>query len=267
MDSNPALFSLRDRRIVLTGGTGLIGTALLQALPGLGARLLVGARNASGFEQALRSIDLPPHAPRPGFAPLDLANPTSVDAFFLEAEKELGHVDVLINNAWPRDRARPARLEDVDPAALYGDLCAHAGGYFLCCRRAAEGMQERRAGVILNLGSIYGEVAPRFSIYEGTDVFAPAVYPLIKGGIHAFSKYLASYLAPFGIRVNCLAPGGIEDRSRQDPVFIGRYERHTPLGRMGRPQDFVGPVVFLVSDASCYVTGQVLFVDGGWTCW
>lgn len=126
-------------------------------------------------------------------------------------------------------------------------------------------MKNFNGGVILNLGSIYGHIGPRFSIYEGTEMNSAPVYPLIKGGIHTFTKYLASYLGSYNIRVNCIAPGGVKDESTQNQIFIQNYEKITPLKRMGCPDDIIGPVLFLCSDASSYVTGVILFVDGGWT--
>ena len=119
-------------------------------------------------------------------------------------------------------------------------------------------MMEQQAGVILNLGSIYGEVGPHFSIYAGTKMTCPGAYPLIKGGVHAFTRYLAAYLGPYGVRVNCLSPGGLKDESHQPQGFIKNYLQQTPLGRMADPEDMIGPLIFLISEASRYVTGQVL---------
>jgi NAD(P)-dependent dehydrogenase (short-subunit alcohol dehydrogenase family) len=110
---------------------------------------------------------------------------------------------------------------------------------------------------------MYGIVAPDFSIYEGTPMTMPVAYSAIKGGVLAFSKYMASYYAKDKIRVNCVSPGGIFDK--QPDRFVEKYIAKTPLGRMGTPKDIVGAVLYLASDASLYVTGHNLIVDGGWT--
>jgi len=190
-----------------------------------------------------------------------------VQTFFDTVEESFGRVDALVNNAWPRTADWMSRFEDIPAESFYRNLCDHAGGFFLCCQRVARTMRRAGQGVIVNLGSIYGEVGPHFPIYEGTDMTCPAAYPFIKGGIHAFTRYLATYLAPDNIRVNCLSPGGVRNDAAQDPDFIRRYEAQTPLGRMAGPEDMIGPLVFLLSEASRYVTGQILFADGGWTAW
>ena len=260
------MFELTGKRVVLTGGTGLIGRELLRSLPALGARLMVGTRRVRQAETRLSEFDYGNDAPKPLFGRLDLADANSIRQFFQYTQEHLDGLDVLINNAWPRTEDWQSPMEMVTAESLYQNLCDHAGGYFLCCQEAAVMMKGSGGGAILNMGSIYGEVAPNFSVYEGTGMTTAAAYPLIKGGIHTLTKYLASYLAADGIRVNCVSPGGIEDRSHQHPQFVKNYERLTPLGRMGRPDDIVGPVVFMISDAARYVTGQILFVDGGWTC-
>ncbi len=120
-------------------------------------------------------------------------------------------------------------------------------------------------GVLINIGSHYGVLGPNFSIYEGTDMTMPAAYSLIKGGIVNFSRYLATYYASYNIRVNALCPGGVFNH--QDQAFIEKYKKLVPLNRMAQPEDMAGPVLFLCSDASAYMTGQVIMVDGGISAW
>ncbi len=125
-------------------------------------------------------------------------------------------------------------------------------------------MIQQGSGSIVNISSIYGVVGPDFSIYEGTDMTMPAFYAFDKGGMIAFTRYLACRLAKHGIRVNCISPGGLRDPS-QPLAFVRAYESRVPLGRLAGPEDIKGAVVFLASDASSYVTGTNLLVDGGWT--
>ena len=126
-------------------------------------------------------------------------------------------------------------------------------------------MKQQGGGTIINLASIYGGVAPDFSMYEGTEMTMPAAYSAIKGGIIALTKYIATYYARYQVRANVISPGGIFDNQQQ--AFVEKYSEKTPLGRMGTPFDVAGAVVFLASDASSYITGQNLIIDGGWTAW
>lgn len=261
------LFRLDDKIVVVTGGSGLIGKELTINLSRFGAKIVVGVRDISKFEEQLDSIQLPKNCHIPICYDLDISDETSVIDFFQKTVSNFGKIDILINNAWPRTNDWGARFEEIKSESLYKNLCDHAGGYFLCCQQVANYMKKQKEGVILNMGSIYGTVGPHFPVYENTDMTCPAAYSLIKGGIHTFTKYLATYLAPFNIRVNCLVPGGISDSVRQESDFVENYKKETPLGRMGEPEDLIGPTIFLISDASCYVTGEVLVVDGGWTAW
>jgi NAD(P)-dependent dehydrogenase (short-subunit alcohol dehydrogenase family) len=267
MDMKDTCFSLDGKVVALTGGSGLIGMSVVRSLPLYGARLVVGVRDVGRFEAQLRGVDFPSETFPPLCLPLDLADKDSIKAFFRQVQEEFQRLDILINSAFPRTEDWLTKFEDVEAESLYKNLCDHAGGYFLCCQEAAKVMKAQQAGVILNLGSIYGEVGPHFPIYAGTEMTCPGAYPLIKGGIHTFTRYLAAYLGPSGIRVNCLSPGGIKDESHQPRSFIDNYLQQTPLGRMAEPEDIIGPLIFLISEASRYVTGQVLFADGGWTCW
>lgn len=261
------LFRLDKRVVVLIGGSGLIGRELARSLPEYGARVVVGARDVEKFNKFIESVEFSRGCERPVCYQVDISDEFSISGFLKKIVEEFGEIDVLINNAWPRTEDWGAGFEDVAAQSLYKNLCDHAGGFFLSCQKSVEHMNQEKGGVILNIGSIYGTVGPHFPIYDNTDMTCPAAYSLIKGGIHTFSKYLATYLAPRNIRVNCLSPGGIADSSRQDPVFVDNYKKNTPLGRMGAPDDLVGPVIFLISDASKYITGEILHVDGGWTAW
>ncbi len=260
-------FGLQDRVIALTGGSGLIGAAWAQALPAYGAQVVVGVRNKNAAREKLAGLDLPEGAAKPDIRTLDVGDSSSVDSFFRSIETDYSRLDGLVNNAWPRTKDWITPFLEYSPDSLMKNLCDHAGGFFLCCQAAARVMIPRERGVIVNLGSIYGQDGPRFPIYQDTDMTCPGPYPLIKGGVHTFTRYLATLLAEHNIRVNALAPGGVADPARQHDDFRARYEANTPLGRMATPDDLVGPLVFLLSDASAYVTGQILFADGGWTAW
>ena len=135
---------------------------------------------------------------------------------------------------------------------------------FSLTRRLAPLLRTGGHGSVVNVSSIYGLVGPNMGLYEGTRMGNPAAYAASKGGLAQLTRYLSTVLAP-DVRVNAFAPGGIA--RGQDDAFVERYERLTPLGRMGTEDDFRGVVTWLASDASAYVTGQVVAVDGGWTAW
>jgi len=139
----------------------------------------------------------------------------------------------------------------------------HLNGYYFSAQKIAECMKKQRLGSIINFSSIYGIVAPDFSLYEDTNMTMPPAYSAIKGGIVNFTKYLAAYYGKFNIRVNVVSPGGIYDA--QSEKFVHRYNEKTPLGRMTDKNDITGAVTYLASDAASYVTGHNLVVDGGWS--
>ncbi len=140
----------------------------------------------------------------------------------------------------------------------------HMNSYCLLSRDVAELMKKDRIkGSIINLGSIYGVVGPNFGIYKDKNPGWSAAYNAIKGGIVNYSRYLASYYGDSGIRFNCICPGGIFDNQTKD--FLKKYNKITPLGRMGKPEEVATTVLFLASDASSYITGATIMVDGGWT--
>lgn len=256
-------FNIEGKVTVVVGATGLIGRALSQGFARAGGKLVLAAKTRAKGRKLEKTLKEQGHDVC--FHPVNIASPRSIDTLIDFVRERFGRIDVWVNNAFPRTDDWPQRLEDLTHDSLQRNIAMHLEGYFLCCQKIGMAMQAQGRGNIINVGSVYGLVAPDFSVYEGTDVFCSPVYPAIKGGITALTRYLATYYAKDNIRVNCLCPGGILDN--QDPVFIERYSARTPLGRMGRPEEIVGPALFLASDASSYVTGHVLVVDGGLTVW
>jgi NAD(P)-dependent dehydrogenase (short-subunit alcohol dehydrogenase family) len=176
-----------------------------------------------------------------------------------------GSVDVLINNAYPYNKHYGRVYEDIEFKDWRENVDMHLNGYFNVTHKVSKVMMEQRKGNIINIASIYGVLGPHFSIYRNLGITMPSEYSAIKGGIINFTRYLATYLASYTIRVNSISPGGIYDK--QSPSFVKRYCKEVPLGRMASPLDIVGGVIYLASDASSYVTGQNLMIDGGWSTW
>jgi NAD(P)-dependent dehydrogenase (short-subunit alcohol dehydrogenase family) len=178
--------------------------------------------------------------------------------------KNYGKIDGLVNNAYPKNKNYGRKFEDV----TYEDFCEninlYVGGYFLITQQVSKVMIKQNYGNIINIGSIYGFTAPRFEIYEGTEMTTPVEYAAIKGAIINLTKYLASYLGKYNIRVNCISPGGVYDH--QPETFVKKYSQKVLLEkRMANVDDLTGALLFLLSDSSKYITGQNIVVDGGWS--
>ncbi|MFA5844074.1 MAG: SDR family oxidoreductase [Coriobacteriia bacterium] len=248
------LFSCEGKTVVVTGGGGLLGAEIAAGLAAFGAAVVVAdVAEPEALPQGVR------------YLPLDIADEQSVLACLDEAAGGAGRVDALVNCAYPRTSDWGASIEDVTFESWKRNVDDHLGGYFLASRAAAAAMAAAGGGSIVNTASIYGIVGPTWAVYEGTQMTMPVAYAAIKGGLITLTKYLATRYGREGVRANTLSPGGIF--AGQDPAFVERYGERTPLGRMARPDELVGAAVFLVSDASSYVTGHDLVVDGGWTAW
>ena len=254
------LFSLNKKAVLITGGFGLLGSELVQSCLAGGAHVaILDVRPNDEKLRRFRNI-----SSRVRFYRGDIASP-QVRKVIGTVISDMQAIHVLVNNAYPRNRHYGRIFEAIQLKDWQVNVDRHLGGYFNITQLVANQMKKQCTGSIVNIGSIYGMVAPDFSIYQGTKMTMPAEYSAIKGGLLNFTRYLATYLAPHGIRVNAVSPGGI--KNGQDPKFVRNYCRRVPLGRMAAPEDVSGAVVFLASDASRYITGQNIAVDGGWTAW
>lgn len=251
------LFSCKNKVAVVTGGAGLIGREIAGGLYEFGAEVYAADLAKEKTEGLLND--------KIKFLHLDITSEDNINKALSEVMREKGRIDILVNCAYPRTKDWGAKFEDIKFDSWKENLNNHLGGHFICCRTAAEHMKKQGGGTIINLASIYGVTAPDFSIYEGTPMTMPAAYAAIKGGIIALTRYIATYYGKYNVRANAVSPGGIFDG--QPASFVERYSRKTPLGRMGRPDEITGAVIYLASDASSYVTGENIMVDGGWTAW
>ncbi len=253
------LFDLKGQVALVTGGAGIYGRHIVRALAQAGAHVIVGSRDLRKCEEFTRILQQ--DGLRAEAAEIDLALESSVRALRDRIISEHKHLDVLVNNAVAR---AGGDLYDTNAADWEFDMKVNSAGLFLACQIFSEPMLQARSGSIINIASIYGMVGPHFSIYKDTQLHNSVSYAFSKGGMINLTRYLASLLGPFNVRVNCLSPGGFctEDTPRQ---FAHNYSQHTLLGRMAAPDDIKGPVVFFASAASRYITGQNLPVDGGWT--
>lgn len=252
------LFRLDGKTALVTGGAGQYGIHISRALAEAGAKVIIASRNLESCEQT--AAEMSAEGLDVVGLRLDLGSEQSIRDLCDEIVSRYGKLDVLFNNAVARAGGDPSTVtqEQWDDA-----MKINSTGFFLSCKIFGEQMIKQRSGSIVNVASIYGVVGPNFNIYEGTEMTSPANYAFAKGGMINYTRYMASYYGRFGIRVNVISPGGF--LAEQPQSFIENYSKQTLLGRLATDDDIKGPAVFLASDASGYVTGQNLMVDGGWT--
>jgi NAD(P)-dependent dehydrogenase (short-subunit alcohol dehydrogenase family) len=265
------MFDLSEKVAIVTGALGLIGKEHCRALADAGAQVVVTDVDGKACEVFARELGVKALG-----VGADITKQASVTALRDAALARFGRVDVLVNNAAINDKFEsPAAADELSKFESYPldlwqrSLDVNVTGMFLCCQTIGAVMAERRSGSIVNVASTYGIVAPDQSLYvkpDGTQsFFKSAAYPVTKGAVISFTRFLAAYWGARGVRVNALSPGGVE--AGQDDWFVAAYAKRTPLGRTAKPNDYRGALVFLASDDSAYMTGANLVVDGGWTAW
>ncbi|MBZ4644147.1 MAG: short-chain dehydrogenase [Deferribacteraceae bacterium] len=258
-----SLFRLDSKNVVVTGGAGLLGSRMCKVFSEYGAHVIIAEVDKEKAEKL--AVDIRQEGYNATALGLDITSEESVINTVNQIVNEYGAIDGWVNNAYPRTKDWSTKFENISFESWRKNVDMHLNGYFICCQKVAEQMKQQKNGVIVNFASIYGIVGPNFSIYEGTEMTMPAAYSAIKGGIVNLTRYLAAYYGRYNIRVNAVAPGGIYDG--QNEKFVKKYNKLTPLGRMGSPNEIASSVLFLLSDAASYITGHTLVVDGGWTSW
>jgi NAD(P)-dependent dehydrogenase (short-subunit alcohol dehydrogenase family) len=262
-------FRLDGKVALVTGGAGILGSRFCAGLAAAGAQIAVVDLLGDNAEATAQGIG----EGAEGFA-CDVAQPASVAACVEAVVARFGGIDILINNAATKTkdvRQVFTPFEEYSLDVWREVMSVNIDGMFLMAQAVGREMVKAgRGGSIVQTGSIYGLVGPDERIYEGSDylggpINTPAVYSASKAAVVGLTRWLATYWAKQGIRVNCLVPGGVA--SGQNSVFSERYSERVPLGRMAQADEMVGPMLFLASSASSYVTGQVLAADGGWTAW
>jgi NAD(P)-dependent dehydrogenase (short-subunit alcohol dehydrogenase family) len=255
-------FSLKGRIALVTAGAGpLFGSSISQALAEAGATVITASRSLEAnqqFADSLRAAGHDVHGMR-----FDLSDPDSIRQLHRDLIDRFGRLDVLVNSALTRD-GHIGRLENQNPEVWLKAAGGDFSGLFLICQQFLPDMVRQGRGSIINISSIYGVVSNDPTIYEGTSMVQPPTYNFVKAGMINFTRYLACYYGKQGVRANCISPGGYFDHQPQP--FLDQYCRRVPVGRMLGNDDIQGAVVYLASDASEYVTGLNLMVDGGWTC-
>lgn len=263
------MFSLKEKVALVTGALGLIGKQHCIALAEAGATVIACDLNGNKCDEFAKN--LPVKSCGYGVDITDLEGLIRLKDFIMT---NFGKLDILVNNAAindmfeNKDSVSQLSMFENYPLEMWNrSVNVNITGLFLCSQIVGSIMLKNGKGSIINVASTYGVVAPDQSLYKRPDGSQPfyksPVYSTTKGAVLAFTKYLAAYWGKKGIRVNALSPGGVENG--QEEYFINNYSQRTPLGRMARDYDYKGAIVFLASDASEYMTGTNLIVDGGWT--
>ncbi|HEY7159493.1 MAG TPA: SDR family oxidoreductase [Gemmataceae bacterium] len=256
------LFDLSGRVALITGGTGHLGAAMARALAEAGASVVLTSREAARADVVAAMLPRVGAARHHGIV-LDHMDPAALEQSFAEAVALAGQIDVLVNNGHEGE----ANDWTTVTAEQFSRQLTNATGYFLLARLVREHVVARGAAAsIILLGSMYGQVASYPDAYEDVCNASPVAYHALKGGIIHMMRHLAAYWAGDRVRVNCLSPGPFPS-DKAPGVLVERLCTKLPMKRMGRPHELKGAIVFLASDASSFMTGQNLTIDGGWTAW
>ena len=244
-------FKMTKKNVFVVGGLGLIGKECVRALLDASANVVV-------LDTASPKKDMKPAH----YENFDVADLKSLEENISFLRTKYGQIDCWVNIAYPKTSDWGRKVEELNLDSWKQNVDMHLNSYCWSSKAVGLIMKKQGFGSIVNFGSIYGSVAPDFDIYSENST-SPMAYSAIKGGIASATRYLASYLGNYNVRINTLCPGGVYDK--QDSEFIKRYEKKTPLSRMASPEDIASTLLFLASDASSYITGQTIMVDGGWT--
>lgn len=256
------LFDLTGKRALITGSTGYLGSAMSRALAEAGASVIATSRELDKAQAVAAALPSPHGAKHIGAA-LDQMTPDLLDEQFEKIVEQAGPIDILINNG---HAAEPADWTNIT-AEQFSTQLTNSTGYFILARLLRNHAVERKSPAsIVMLGSMYGVVGSYPEAYEGVCAASSVAYHALKGGIVHMTRHLGVYWAKDQVRVNCLSPGPFPPE-RISPTLVERLSAKSPMGRMGIPAELKGSVVFLASNASSYMTGQNLIIDGGWTAW
>ena len=260
------IFDLTDKTVILTGAAGYLGGNYADGLSQSGANVVLADINYQGCKKLEHKIrekyDVDPLSVK-----LDLTQSKSINNLVSKITKKYSDIDVLINNAAYQGtpKIRTAGFENLTLETWNQAISVNLTGIFLLSQQIGKIMKNQKFGNIINISSIYGIVGADQRIYGKSGQNSAVFYAATKGAVLNLTRYLASFWNRTGIRVNTFSPGGVENK--QDKNFIKNYSKKTMIGRMARNDEYVGALIFLASDASSYMTGSNLIIDGGWTAW
>jgi NAD(P)-dependent dehydrogenase (short-subunit alcohol dehydrogenase family) len=263
-------FSLSGKVIVLTGSAGRVGSRFSDVLSEAGANVILvdidDAKNKKLEKRLMKKYHVKPYAIN-----CDITVESEVKDLVKKILQKYKKIDGLINNAHfaPREHPKKDAPFESYPFELWDySVTVNHRGLFLCSQEIGKVMRKQKKGVIVNISSIYGITGPDQKIYDKSGLNSPPYYSFTKGGMVNFTRYLASFWHGKNIRVNTLTLGGIYDKKlHTNKKFVKNYAEKTMIGRMSTKEDYDGAILFLMSDASEYMTGANLIVDGGWSAW
>ena len=258
-------FNISNKVVILTGGMGMLGKVYAKAMASYGAQVV--SLDIIQEQQALNYIkSTGKYGRNIHYYKVDISQKNELLNVRDKIFKKFGRINALINNAAITARAenlkKTDRFEDFELSRWNKDMEVNVTGMMLCCQVLGSKMPHGSA--VINISSTYGVVGPDQRIYP-KGIFKPVSYSVSKGAVLALTKYLATTWGPKQIRVNCVVPGGVQEK--QSKEFVKNYSHRTPLGRMAKPEEYVGLIIYLISDSSSYCTGGVFVQDGGWTAW
>ncbi len=254
------LFDLTNKVAIVTGGYGHLGKSMCEALLDAGAIVIVADLDEKRFSSVFKSIK------NIYFEKIDLAKTSMIKSCFENVHKKFGRIDILINSGFYLSANDSEKMTDTEwENGIDGVL----NSVFRCIREVIPFMKKSSSGRIINISSMYGVVAPNFKIYQNNESFTnPPNYGVAKAGVIQITKYYAIQLAKYGINVNSICPGPFPSLAVQKSTdFVDELKESNPLKRIGKPEDLKGVTILLSSNASSYITGQNIIVDGGWTIW
>ena len=254
---------LKDKIVIVTGGAGLIGRALITGIVEQGGTGIIADIDRTRAEAVANELRIELGKQTVWAVDVDITSRDSLTAMFAAVSSRYKRIHAVVNNAYPRNKNYGRKFFDVEYADFCENVSLHLGGYFLVAQQAALFFSRQGHGNIVNMSSIYGVIAPRFEVYEGTAMTMPVEYAAIKSSIIHLTRYMAKYLQGKNIRVNAISPGGILDR--QPSEFLQRYNALCSTKGMLAPGDIIGTAVYLLSDLSSPVNGQNIVVDDGFS--
>lgn len=260
------LFSLKDKVAIVTGGYGHLGKAMVLALLAQEAQVIVAGRNKEKYNRAFNEIE----SEKLHFEVLDITQSESFVECFAVVNDKFGSIDILVNNA---HAARGNSQENLSDDDWNYTMEGVVGSTHKSTRGVIPYMKKQKSGKIINITSMYGMVSPDFeSLYQGDDCEKytnPPHYGAAKAAMIQLTKYYAVLLGKYNIHVNAVSPGPFPNPivQAQNDNFVKRLQKKNPLNKIGNPEDISGAIVLLASNASNFMTGQIIQVDGGWTIW
>lgn len=258
------LFKLTGKSALVVGGAGLLGSEISFALAELGANVVIASRDLDNCEKRVTEIAEKFPDTDPTALVLDISCPSDIRRSVKKIGDEKG-IDILVNSGWS---GRKNTLESISDEDWDNDIEICLNGVFRTIKMAIPYLKVN-GGIVLNIASMYGHVSPDYRLYESSKFANPPSYGAAKAGVIQLTKYCASFLSPFGIRVNAISPGPFpyESTQKESPDFMKSLAAKNPLGRIGNPHELKAVAALLCSDASSYMTGQNICVDGGWAVW